>query len=946
MSDDVVRPLGICAPTPARDEYDVAVIGAGVAGCCCARELSRFAGSVVVLEAGDDIACGATRANSGIVHAGYDPVPGTLKARYNVEGSRLYPTWAAELGFSYQRNESLVVGFTQRDRSALEALLERGLANDVDGLSIIDGDEARRLEPNLSPDVTCALRVETGAICDPYEVALRALENAVSNGVEVFFDARVTSVARDADGYALTLADGERIRARSVVNATGVRSAELHNLVSAQRLAITPVRGDYLLYDPVLGDAFSRTIFQVPTDAGKGVLVSPTVHGNLFVGPSAEPQADADALGTSRAGLSAILEGARKTWPQASARNVITNFAGVRAKGAGHDFVIGEPRDAPGFFDIACLESPGLTSAPAVAADIAGRVARRLGLAARPDFEPRLAPRRRLSHMDAGERARAVAEDPAWGHVVCRCSVVSEHEVVRELHGPLPVLCLDALKWRTGATMGRCHGGFCTPELLCIVSRELGVEPSQVEKRLRGSWMVSRSRPGYAGLAAAADASDEVAAGAPEPLQVYDVVVVGGGAAGMAAAASARREGASVLLVDREASLGGIMRQCIHNGFGLKRFSEELTGPEFALREAAGLDGVDVWPSSSVLALRPGPVHELEVVRAGGACTVRARSVVLACGSRERGFGALGIAGDRPSGIYTAGSAQALINLHGCLPGRRAVILGSGDIGLIMARRMMLEGMEVEGVYELLDHPSGLKRNIVQCLEDFDIPLHPSHTFVAAYGATRLESLDIAAVDPATRRPIKGSEQSVPCDTLVLSCGLIPENELAREAGVALSPVTGGAFVDDTLETSVDGVFACGNALHVHDLADLAAAEGDVAGASAASSALCDRAAGSEPVVCVESGSGVRYVVPQRIHGDGRCVSISFRVSDVARDVTLEAVAELGDDGELVLGARRARVVLPAEMERLEVSLPIDVAQGVTRVAVRVADRQAKRGVE
>lgn len=930
--------VGIPSAAPSRGSYDVAVIGAGVAGCCCARELARFSGSVVVLEAGDDIACGATRANSGIVHAGYDPEPGTLKARYNVEGSRLYPEWARELGFAYARNESLVIGFDERDEVSLAGLLARGLENGVEGLSLIGGEEARSLEPNLSGDVTCALRVEAGGICDPYEVALASLENAVANGAEVAFDARVTSVSRECGGYVLGLSSGACVSARAVVNAAGTHSAELHNLVSADKLRITPVRGDYLLYERNLGSVFSRTIFQVPTSAGKGVLVSPTVHGNLFVGPSAEPQDDPDRLATSRAGLDSILDGARRTWPQASTRGVITNFAGVRAKGTEHDFVIGEPADAPGFFDVACLESPGLSSAPAVATDIARRVADRLGLAPRVGFDAVRPARRRLERMDEAERAAAISEDPAWGHVVCRCSCVSEHEVVRELHGVVPVLCLDALKWRTAATMGRCHGGFCTPGLLRIVSRELGVEPSQVEKRLRGSWMVSSSRPGYAALAGA---SPHVGADASrrETSETYDVVVVGGGAAGMAAAASARDRGARVLLVDREGQLGGIMRQCIHNGFGLMRFSEELTGPEFAERERGLLAGVDVWLGASVLALRPGRPHELEVVRPAGHARVSAASIVLACGSRERGFGALGIAGERPSGIYTAGSAQALINLHGCLPGRRAVILGSGDIGLIMARRMTLEGMEVEGVYELLDHPSGLKRNIVQCLDDFGIPLHLSSTVVSTHGAGRLESVEVASVDSATRRPIPGTERSVACDTLVLSCGLIPESELAREAGVELDPVTGGARVDECLETSVGGVFACGNALHVHDLADLAAQEGDLAGASAAGHAPGASSVAVSGVAPVRAGRGVRYVVPQRVHvGPGCGLAFSLRVADAYQGVTLEAIGRSKDGGEYVLGTRRLRVALPAEMQRMNVSVGERAAPRIDSIELRVSE--------
>lgn len=418
----------------------------------------------------------------------------------------------------------------------------------------------------------------------------------------------------------------------------------------------------------------------------------------------------------------------------------------------------------------------------------------------------------------------------------------------------------------------------------------------------------------------------------------------------MAAATAARDAGAArVLLVDREPTLGGIMRQCVHNGFGLKRFSEELSGPEFAAREAARLDGVEVWPGTSVLSIErasgmggaggaggadgadgASALNALELVRPEGACRVLARAVVLATGSRERGFGALGIAGDRPSGIYTAGSAQALINLQGCLPGKRAVILGSGDIGLIMARRMTLEGMEVEGVYELLAHPSGLRRNIVQCLDDFQIPLHLSHTVVATHGRTRLESVDIAEVDPATRRPIPGTEVNVECDTLVLSCGLIPENELAREAGVELCDGTGGAVVDELLATSVPGIFACGNALHVHDLADLAAGEGDVAGASAAAWAAVvaagEGAADGVLRIPVRQGEGVGAVVPQLVRADERgAVALTFRPGRVAQNVRFETVSVAADGTETPLKSRHARVAVPAEMERLEVSIA-DVA--------------------
>ncbi len=956
-------------PTLSRDAYDVVVVGAGVAGCCCARELARYELSCLVVEGGNDIACGATRANSGIVHGGYDPEPGSLKARYNVAGSKLYPVWAAELGFAFINNESLVVGFDEADRGALRALYERGLQNGVEGLSIISGDEARELEPCLSPEVTCALRVGTGGICNPYEVALTSMENAIANGVELALCSPVERVERGDDGFAVVFSNGRRVAARAVVNAAGVHADEIHNQLSAHKLKITPVRGDYLLYDTAIEARFSRTVFQVPTAKGKGVLVSPTAHGNLFVGPSATGQTSKDELATSAEDLASIVEGAKRTWPGASTRGVITNFCGVRAKGTNHDFVIGEPDDVPGFFDIACFESPGLSSAPAVAVDVAAGVAKRLGAGKKADFDPHRDSRRRLALMDEAEREAAVAEDGAWGHVVCRCGTVSEAELVSELHGLVPVVGLDALKWRTGASMGRCHGGFCVPEILRIMAREQGRAPEDVDKRLAGSWMVASSRSDYVELAqgesgAACDSEPLDACDTANKPQVdnysYDVVVIGGGAAGMAAAASARENGANkVLLIDREKTLGGIMRQCVHNGFGLKRFSEELSGPEFAARESAQLDGVEVWAGTSAIRLQTGvvdssgsrPCSVVEVLRPQGACVLSAAAVVLATGSRERGFGALNIAGERPSGIYTAGSAQALINLQGCLPGKRAVILGSGDIGLIMARRMTLEGMEVEGVYELLSYPSGLRRNIVQCLDDFGIPLHLSHTVVATHGRTRLESVDIAEVDPGTRRPIPGTEVNVVCDTLVLSCGLIPENELAREAGIELSGATGGAVVDERLATNVPGVFACGNALHVHDLADLAAGEGDVAGASAAAWATDDGSATGEEGEAIEvaAGPGANAVVPQRVSaGASGKVALTFRPRLVAKGVRFEAVGISADGTEQVLKSRKARIAVPAEIERLE--FDVNAAKGASRIEVRMVeaatDAAAQKGGE
>ena len=922
--------------------FDVVVVGTGIAGCTAARELARYDLSICVLEAGNDIACGATRANSAIVHAGFDPSPGTLKARFNVEGSKAYPRWCDELGVQFRRNGSMVLAFDDEGRLKLEELVRRADANGVEGVRIVSGNRAREMEPNVSPEVACALVAPTGGIVDPYGFAFAAAENACGNGVRFLFNHRVERIVRADGGFNIEVA-GERFFARAVVNAAGLFADELNNMVSGERFSITPRRGEYYLYDTEYATTFEHTMFQVPGPLGKGVLVTPTIHGNMLIGPNSVSQASKTDLSTTQEGLVDIVERARRTWPAASPRGAITNFAGLRAAGESGDFVIGEVTDAPGFFNIACFESPGLTSAPAVATFIASQVAARLGAGGNPSFNPRRAPQLPFTAMTDEQRERAIASNPAFGHVVCRCCEVTEAEVVRALHGPLPVLSLDAIKWRTGATMGRCHGGFCSPELVEIMSRELGCAPDAIDKRLAGSRMIASARADYVELVCAGgslakgvlhEEADVRRSELGTPARIedsFDVVVIGGGAAGMAAAASARRAGAArVAMVDREERPGGVLRQCVHNGFGLHRMKAELTGPEYAAQEEQAVIDVGVTCEYGVSVLRiddEGAGKLVVGTRFGAELFLHAKAVVLATGSRERGLGALGIAGARPSGVYTAGCAQNFMNLQGLVPGSTAVVLGSGDIGLIMARRMSLSGIRVLGVYEIMPFSSGLRRNIVQCLDDFGIPLHLSRTVVRLEGETRLNAVVVADVDPSTRRPIEGTEERIPCDTLVLSCGLIPENEVAKTAGVALSPITGGAVVDERLATSVPGVFACGNALHVHDLADFASEEGERAGASAAAFARGDaegttHAAGvpGESSIEVVAGEGVRYVVPQVISRDAEeSVTLSFRVSDVIEGVRFE-VRSCDDAGAgEVLARARDMVAVPAEMRRMKV---------------------------
>ena len=842
---------------PKLTKYDVVVIGAGVAGCCIARELSRYNATIAVLEAGLDIADVTTRANSGIVHAGYDPKPGTNKAKYNVWGAKVYPQWAEELGFQYKQNGALIVAFDEQNIQTVQDLYKRGEKNGVADLQILSGDEARKIEPNLSIDIIGALYVPTSGICDPYQVAYRAAENAINNGAEFVLDCAADKIKKQNDStFLITTKSGQQLFASAIVNAAGLNSDEINNQVSSRKLQITPKRGEYCLFDTQYGKYFSNTIFQCPTKAGKGVLVSPTVHGNLFIGPSAQEQHDKDDYSTSTEGLNDIQTQAAKTWPDLNMQGLITNFSGVRAAGNTGDFVIGEPDDVPGFFNIALLESPGLTSAPAIAEDLSKQIADKLNLSERAGFNPLNNVEKRYFEMTQTEREKSVEQNPQQGHVICRCRQVTEKEVVDALKSPVPLITIDAIKWRTGATMGRCHGGFCTPELIKYLCVKHDIEPYKVEKRSKNSFMFSKNREDYI-----IRARDDIAL-EPEYLgedmskfvnadTVFDVLVIGGGAAGIAATISALQNNAKkVCLIDRENRLGGILKQCIHSGFGLHHFNVELTGPEYATREIDTLmDLAEATKQNKVTVLTRTMVTNLQKCQGAdspknakfivsatsqhGYNTYFAKSVVMASGSRERGFGSLNVAGCRPSGIYTAGSAQNFINLQGVIPGREAVILGSGDIGLIMARRMVLSGMKVKAVYEIMPNPSGLKRNISQCLDDFGIPLYLSHTVVAVHGKSRLESVTIQQVDNDLK-PIPGTQQEVACDTLVLSVGLIPESELAIDAGAKPEPKTKSVSVGDDFQTSIPGLFVCGNALHIHDLVDYASAEGRAAGANAA----------------------------------------------------------------------------------------------------------------
>ncbi|MBQ9942514.1 MAG: NAD(P)/FAD-dependent oxidoreductase [Christensenellaceae bacterium] len=468
--------------------HDCIIIGLGIVGAACARELARYDISILALEAGSDMATGATRANSGIVHAGYDAKPGTKKAYYNVKGNALYDRWAKELDFPFIRNGSLIVAHSDDDLPALEELKERGEKNGVEQLRILDYEELHALEPNLSQNCRMALLAGTGGITSPYEFCFACGENAAKNGVQLRFNSAVTAIRKTPEGFTVT-AGGEEFTCRAIVNAAGLYSDDIHNMLCPGKLTIHPRRGEYRLMDSAAGSYFTRTVFTLPTKMGKGILISPTVDGNLYLGPTAVDSDDKTDRSTTASGMDEILMGAQKSWSELPKNRFITGFTGLRAHIDSGDVVIGAAEDVPGLFDAAGVESPGLTAAPAIAADMALWVADYLKAQKKADFDPIRKAIPCLRTMNDEQKRQAIAADPRFAHIICRCEQVSEAEIVMAIERGATTV--DGVKRRTRSGMGKCQGGFCGPSVTAILARELGIDPTRVEKDQPGSYILS-----------------------------------------------------------------------------------------------------------------------------------------------------------------------------------------------------------------------------------------------------------------------------------------------------------------------------------------------------------------------------------------------------------------------------------------------------------------------
>lgn len=462
--------------------YDIIIIGAGVTGSSVARELSRYNANICVLEKGEDVCTGTSKANSAIVHAGFDAAEGSMMAKMNVRGNDMMTQLAEDLDIPFKRNGAMVVCIHKEALDGLKTLYDRGIANGVKELRILNREEALEMEPNLSENVQGALYAPTSGIICPFILNIAMAENAAENGVEFRFNTQVEDIKADADGIWHLRTNNGEYTAKYVINAAGVHADIIHNMVSENKIHITPRRGDYCLLDKEVGGHVKHTIFPQPTNLGKGVLVSPTVHGNLIVGPTAVDIEDKEGNNTTAAGINDLIAKAGAHVRDLPLRKVITSFAGLRAHEAHHEFIIKEVEDAPHFIDCAGIESPGLTSAPAIGEYVGQMMKEKMELTEKENWISKRKGILNPQELSFEDRAELIKEKPAYGNIICRCESISEGEILDAIHSPLGARSLDGVKRRTRAGMGRCQAGFCSPRVMEILNRELGIPMEEITK--------------------------------------------------------------------------------------------------------------------------------------------------------------------------------------------------------------------------------------------------------------------------------------------------------------------------------------------------------------------------------------------------------------------------------------------------------------------------------
>ena len=799
--------------------YDVAIIGAGAVGSAIARELSRYQLNVALLEANSDVGMGTSKASTAIWHTGYDATPGSLESVLLKRSYPLLETFMMEVGSPFERIGGLLIAWTQEQLEILPSLLEKAHKNGDTDVYLISREEVYQREPHLGKGALGGMFVPGEGILCTFTIPLACATQAVVNGVVLKLNFTVKSVQQTGDS-ALISSGSEEIQAKWVINAAGLYSDEINNHFGHESFKVTPRRGELIVYDKLARPLVNHVLLPVPTAVTKGVLISPTVYGNVLLGPTAEDLQDKTATSTSAKGLQSLLEKGEKILPDLLKEEVTATYAGLRAATEHSDYQIALHADQH-YICVGGIRSTGISGCLGIAEYVAGLLEEGgVELKSKPEFKAIRMSNIGEAFLRPYQNAELIESNPHYGQIICHCERVTLGEVDDAIHSPIPATTLDALRRRTRAMQGRCQGFNCQASLNVILSdkSERCLQRTQVQARISNTAPASRR------------ASD---------MKQIDVLIVGAGPAGLAAALELKKLGIhDVLVAEREPEAGGIPRMCGHIGFGLTDLHRVMTGPSYArkYREMAERAGIKIHTSTTVTgwenATGNDSLNTLRLTSPDGVGNIEAKSVLLATGVRERPRSARLVPGSRPQGIFTTGSLQRFVYEHEMPVGKRAVIIGAERVSLSVVLTLMHAGVRVVNMITELPHhqlylPVFLPAKILFADLLARTPILTNTRVSNIFGRQRVEGMEITHLE-------SGNTQIIECDTLVFTGDWIPENELARKVDLTAGNPALGPRVDSRFRTLQPGIFAAGNLLRGVETADWAAREGRSAARSIA----------------------------------------------------------------------------------------------------------------
>ena len=776
--------------------FDVAVIGAGAVGSAIARELSKYDLKVVLLEANSDVGMGTSKASTAIWHTGYDAVPGSLESELLKRSYPLMENFMKEVGSPFELVGGMLIAWNEEQLQTLPKLLEKAIQNGDPDCYIIDKAEVYKREPHLGPGALGGMFVPREGILCTFTIPLACATQAVVNGVTLKVNFQVTDVSSNDDIYIIASHD-ESIQARWVINAAGVFSDSINNLFGHKNFKVTPRRGELIVYDKLSRRLINHVLLPVPTATTKGVLVSPTIYGNVLLGPTAEDLPDKTATNTSSNGLHALLDKGRKILPALLEEEVTATYAGLRPATEHSDYQIALHREQH-YICVGGIRSTGISGCLGIAEYVAGLLKEGgVDLKRKLEFKTIKVPNIGEAFKRPYQSAEMIAENSDYGNVICHCERVTLGELHDAMDSPIPATSLDALRRRTRAMQGRCQGFNCLAALV---------------KTLESGSSLPKTRHHVVGR------------------QNVDVLIVGSGPAGLAAALELKKLGVKdILVAERDTEAGGIPRLCGHTGFGLRDFHQVMTGPNYARKYRALIEKgqIDLRIATNITAIeREGNKHRIQTsyTSPNGIGTVEAKSVLLATGVRERPRAARLIPGYRPQGVFTTGSLQRFVYEHHLPVGMRALIVGAEIVSLSVVTTLLHAGVKVAGmITSLPSHqlylPIFLPAKILYADILSRTRILTNKRVTNILGRQRVEGVEVTATD-------SGKTEVIECDTVVFTGDWIPENELARRGGVQTLNPSLGPQVDEMFRTSQVGVFAAGNLLRGVETADWAALEG------------------------------------------------------------------------------------------------------------------------